>query len=68
MDMQAMVADLALALGQREVAAALGVNQSTVSRWMNGERQRIDFETGQQIVALHKRSAAKIRQAKTEAA
>lgn len=67
MDAQRIVTDL-LAAGVRQVAiaSAIGLDQSGVSRIVNGERSRLSYDVAERLLELHRTNADAIARAKRE--
>lgn len=61
------IADLLLVMNQTDLAGMLGVEQSTVSRWANGVRTRVDFDTGCAVESLRRAHSRAIATAKRRA-
>lgn len=58
--------ELALVMTQTEMAEALEVSQPTISRWLNGHRERIDFDTVEALINLRAKYARAIAKAKAK--
>lgn len=61
------IADLLLVMNQSALAGMLGVEQSTISRWANGVRTRVDYDTGRAVESLRRAHSRAIATAKRRA-
>lgn len=63
MDPKAIIEELTAAgVSQVQIAEAIGMAQSGVSRLQSGERTRISYDAGVKLTALRRRVARKARQ------
>jgi predicted XRE-type DNA-binding protein len=51
-------------LTQTQIAEALSVDQSIVSRWRSGNVQKVDYLVGAAMLALHRKNSRRIAAAK----
>jgi len=59
-----MIIDLASIMTQARIAQEVGVSQPTVSRWINGRRNRIEFDVMERVidtVRKHRRAITKAK-------